>query len=95
MVIVVVLPLSQLLIEQVNIVGDAVLVQELIELLVIDAMRALHFAVQTRRVQTDVDVPDVSRLEVPIMGRSWWTHFEFTRIYITPITLRKQFEDLR
>ena len=35
-VIVVVLPLPQFLVEQVNVVGDAVLVQELIKLLVVD-----------------------------------------------------------
>jgi hypothetical protein len=37
-VIVVVLPLPQLVIEQVNVVGDPVLVEELIELPVVDAM---------------------------------------------------------
>ena len=37
-VIVVVLPLAKLLVEEVDIVGDATLVQQLIELLVIDAM---------------------------------------------------------
>ena len=37
-VIVVVLPLAKLLVEGVDIVGDATLVQQLIELLVIDAM---------------------------------------------------------
>ena len=37
-VIVVVLPLAQLLVEEVNVVGDASLVQQLIELLVIDAV---------------------------------------------------------
>ena len=45
MVIVIVLPLTKFLVEQVNIVGDVVLVQGLIELLVVDAMRALKFAV--------------------------------------------------
>jgi hypothetical protein len=45
MVIVVVLPLPQLLVEQMDVVGDAVLVEELIELLVIDAMRTFDFAV--------------------------------------------------
>ena len=45
MVIVVVLPLTQLLIEQVNVVGDAVPIEELVELLVIHAMRALDLAV--------------------------------------------------
>jgi len=36
LVIVIVLPLAQFIVEEMNIVGDAVLVQELIELLVID-----------------------------------------------------------
>ena len=27
-------------------------------------------------------------------GRTWWAHFEFTRIYIEPIILRKKIEDL-
>ena len=38
-VIVVILPLAKLLVEEMNIGGDAVLVQELIELLVVDAKR--------------------------------------------------------
>jgi hypothetical protein len=38
MVIVVVLPLAQLLVEQVDIVAEAALVKELVELLVIDTM---------------------------------------------------------
>jgi hypothetical protein len=38
MVIIVVLPLAKLVIKQVDIVSDAVLVQELIELLFIDAV---------------------------------------------------------
>jgi hypothetical protein len=28
-------------------------------------------------------------------GRTWWAHFEFTRINIEPIILRKKIEDLR
>jgi hypothetical protein len=28
-------------------------------------------------------------------GRTWWAHFEFTRINITPIILPKKIEDLR
>ena len=27
-------------------------------------------------------------------GRTWWPHFEFTRINIEPIILRKKIEDL-
>ena len=41
MVIVVVLPLTQLLVEQMDVVTDAILIEELIELLVVDAMRSL------------------------------------------------------
>jgi hypothetical protein len=37
-VIVVVLPLAQLFVEQMDVVGDAVLVEELIKLLVVDPM---------------------------------------------------------
>ena len=66
MVIVVVLPLTQFVVEQVDVIADAVLVEQLIELLVIDAMRALHFPVEVRRPWTDVDVPDVHRLEMPV-----------------------------
>lgn len=45
-VVVVVLPFAQLLVEQVNIVGYAAPVQELVELLVVSAMRALSFALR-------------------------------------------------
>jgi hypothetical protein len=45
MVIIVVLPLTQFLIEQMDVIGDAVPVEELVELLVIHAMRALDLAV--------------------------------------------------
>ena len=45
MAIVVILPLTQLLIEQMDVIGDAVLIEQLVELLVIHAMRALDLAV--------------------------------------------------
>jgi hypothetical protein len=45
MVIIVVLPLTELLIEQMDVVGDAVPIQRLVELLIIHAMRALDFTV--------------------------------------------------
>jgi hypothetical protein len=38
MVIVVVLPLAQPLVEEVNVVGDAVAIEELVELLVVDTV---------------------------------------------------------
>ena len=66
MVIVVVLPLTQLLVEQVDIVADAVLVKELVELLVIDAMRPFHLAIEPRRARANVDVPNIESLEVPV-----------------------------
>jgi hypothetical protein len=28
-------------------------------------------------------------------GRTWWAHFEFTRMNIAPIILRKKIEDVR
>jgi hypothetical protein len=45
MVIVIVLPLTQFLIEQVDVVGDAVLIEQLVELLIVHTMRALDLAV--------------------------------------------------
>ena len=48
-VIVVVLPLAQLLVEQVNIVADTVMIEELVELLVVHAVGPLDLAVQVRR----------------------------------------------
>ena len=45
MVIVIVLPLAQFVVEQVDVVGDTVTIEELVELLIIDAMRTLDFAV--------------------------------------------------
>jgi hypothetical protein len=51
MIIVVVLPLAKSLIEQVDVVRDAILIEQLVELLVIDAMRALDLPVQVRRLR--------------------------------------------
>ena len=48
-VVVVILPLFQLRIEEVNVVGDAVLVEELVELLIVDTMGPLDLAVQVWR----------------------------------------------
>jgi hypothetical protein len=42
-VVVVILPLAQLLVRELNVIRDAVLVQELIELLVIHAVRSFDF----------------------------------------------------
>ena len=65
-VVIVILPLPKLLVEQVNVIGDAVLVEELVELLVIDAVRALHLAIEAWRARANVDVPDVEPLDVPV-----------------------------
>ena len=45
MVIVIVFPLTQLLVEQMDVIGNAVPVEELVELLVIHAMRTFDLAV--------------------------------------------------
>jgi hypothetical protein len=31
----------------------------------------------------------------PSGGRTWWAHFEFSRINIEPIILKNTFEDVR
>ena len=56
MVIVVVLPFAQLLVEQMDVVANPILVEELVELLVVDAMRPLYLAVEMRRARSDVDM---------------------------------------
>jgi hypothetical protein len=58
-VIVVVLPLFQFHIEEVNVVRDAVAIEKLVELLVIDAMRLFDLPVQMWRPRPDVHMPDV------------------------------------
>ena len=30
----------------------------------------------------------------PVVGRTWWAHFEFTRINIAPTIHKNQFEEL-
>jgi hypothetical protein len=66
MVVVVILPFAQFLVEQMDVVADAVVVQELVELLVVDAMRPLHLAIETRGARANVDVPNIEALEVPV-----------------------------
>jgi len=68
-VIVIVLPLTQLLVEEMDVVADAVLVEELVELLVVHAMRALHLPIEMRGARANVHVPDVEPLEVPVKLR--------------------------
>ena len=49
-----------------NVVGDAVTVEELVELLVVDPVRPRDLAVQPRRSRTDVRVLDIAFLQVPM-----------------------------
>jgi hypothetical protein len=65
-VIVVVLPLLELLVEEVDVLADAVTIEELIELLVVDSVRTLDFAIQTRCARLDVDVANVLALQMPV-----------------------------
>ena len=65
-VIVVVLPLPQFVVEEMNVVGHAAPVQELVELLVVDPMRAFDLAIEMRRPCPNVDMADVSRFEMPV-----------------------------
>jgi hypothetical protein len=63
MVVVEVLPLAQLVVEDLGVV-DHHPVQELVELLVVDAVRALDFAVEPRGPGLDVVVADASVQQV-------------------------------
>jgi hypothetical protein len=49
-----------------NVVRNSVAVEELVELLVVDAMRSFDFAVQVWCPRPDVDVTDVERFEMPV-----------------------------
>ena len=65
-VIVIVLPFAKFVVEQVDIIADAVLVEELVKLLLVDAVRTFDLAIQTWCFRTDVDVADVMFLQVPV-----------------------------
>ena len=66
MVIVVILPLFELLVKEVNVVGNPVAIEELVELLVVDAMGPFDLAVQMWCPRPDVHVPDVEFFEMPV-----------------------------
>src|SRR5262245_12532461 len=66
MVIVIVLPLFELRVEEVNVVADAVLVQELVELLIVDAMGSFDLPVEMWSPRPDVYVADVAGFEMPV-----------------------------
>jgi hypothetical protein len=66
-VVVVVLPLLQLLGEEVGVVDDLAL-QESVELFGVDAVGSFHFAVEPRRAGFDLDVVDAFVEQVPVEG---------------------------
>jgi hypothetical protein len=67
MVVVVVLPLLQLLGEEVGVVDDLAF-EESVELFGVDAVGSLHFAVQPRRPRFDLDMIDALVEQVPVEG---------------------------
>jgi len=62
----VILPRANLLVEQANVVADTVPAEQLVELLVVHAVRPLAFAVQMRCPRADVDMADVAGFRVPV-----------------------------
>ncbi len=69
MEVVVVLPFAELLVEQPYVVVYAAFVEELVELLVVRAVRALDLAVEPGCAWPDVDVLDVEVSQVPMKLR--------------------------
>src|SRR5262249_29259059 len=64
--VVIVLPFTKLLVEEVNVVADAVFVEKTVELAVVHPMRPFDLAVEVGRTRTDVNVPDVLRLQMKV-----------------------------
>jgi len=54
------------LVEEVDVVGNAISVQQLVELLGVDAMGSFDLAVQMRRPRMDVHMADVEAFDVPV-----------------------------
>jgi len=65
MVVVEVLPLAQLVVEDLGVVDDHAL-QQAVELLGVDAVGALDFAVEAGGVGFDVDVADAAVQDLPV-----------------------------
>ncbi len=76
MVVVVVLPLLELVVEHLRVV-DHRSVEQAVELLGVDAVRPLHFAVQPRRARLDVAVADALVEQVVVEGRAEIRPVEF------------------
>ena len=75
-VVVVVLPLLQLLGEQVGVVDDLAL-EEPVELLGVDAVGSLHLAIQPRCAGFDLDVVDAEIDQMPVERRTELGPVEF------------------
>ena len=67
-VVIVILPFPQLVIEEMNVIGHPALVEELVELLIIDPVGTFDLAIEVRRTRPDVDMPNVQPLQVPVEG---------------------------
>jgi hypothetical protein len=65
-VIVVILPLFQLLVEELNVVRNPVAIEELVELLIVDPMGSFDLAVQMWCPRPNVHVTDVAFFEMPV-----------------------------
>ena len=61
------------------------------------SIKGLSLRCQTRRSgEASLEARQPSGLASALDGgRTWWAHFEFTRINIEPTILRKKFEDVR
>ena len=68
-VIVVVLPFFQFLVEEVNVVRNPITIEELVELLIVDAMGSFDLPIQMWRPRPDVHMADVELLEMPVKVR--------------------------
>ena len=75
-VVVVVLPLLQLLGEEVGVVDDLAF-EESVELFGVDAVGSLHFAVEPWRAGFDADVVDAFVEQVPVAGCAEFGSVEF------------------
>jgi len=67
--VVVLLPFPQFGVEQLDVIGDPVGVQELIELLVIRTMGPLDLPVQSRRSRADVHMANIPSFQMPVKLR--------------------------
>ena len=76
MVVVLVLPLLQFVGEQAGVLDDLAF-EEPVELLGVDAVGSLHFAVEPRRPRFDLDMVDAFVEQVPVEGCAEFGSVEF------------------